>query len=249
MARDELNLVIRKHESAAQSHTSLFSKKEQHVLLVWFCPMCVFCLCVFINTIQQIIILIIIQQKKKKEKIHKTLYYFSLPEWTKYNKLKLSEQKVHKKSIKIAIYIHIVYIVFVCLLSAFLVHAQVVTGSSGRGFYEGAEGPLKQPFTPIPRAYTHHAVNTGNKGAKVSKDILCFGGVGGGALPVAELKVFFSNRLLRILHCLDTVPPLDQVLGIALPCAVVMWGVCYCRRCCYAESGARRATGEGWGQT
>lgn len=45
---------------------------------------------------------------------------------------------------------------------------------------------------------------------------------GWGALPVAELKVFFSNRLLRILHCLDTVPPLDQVLGISLPCAVVM---------------------------
>lgn len=62
----------------------------------------------------------------------------------------------------------------------------MVTGSSGRGlkrgFYKGAT---------ISKAHSHHAVNTGNKGAKVSKDTLCFRG--GGTLPVAKLKVFSAT--------------------------------------------------------
>lgn len=76
------------------------------------------------------------------------------------------------------------------------------------GVYKGAEGPLKRTLAAILKPQSHHAVNTGNKGAKVRKDTLCF--KEGEHCPLLRVfKSLFSNKMLRILHCLDTVPPLD----------------------------------------
>lgn len=195
-----MKLVIRKHKGAKKiknkkiNQTSRISKKEQHILFVDFVQ-CVY-LCVFINTIQQIIIIIIIQHKRKRKEIHKTLYYFSLPEWTKYNKLKL---KVNKTSIRspLKFIYRVMYVMYrICLLSASLVHARVVTEG---GWINQLKGH-KRTFTSIPKLSSHHAVNTENKGVK---DKLCFG-EGWGRCPLTQQQ--------RILHCLDAVPPFAYVL-------------------------------------
>lgn len=62
----------------------------------------------------------------------------------------------------------------ICLWSASLVHARVVTEG---GWINQLKGH-KRTFTSIPKLSSHHAVNTENKGVK---DKLCFGeGWGGG---------------------------------------------------------------------
>lgn len=72
----------------------------------------------------------------------------------------------------------------------------------------------------------------------------------GGTLPIAEslqLKVI-NKKKVRVLHCLDAVPPIHEVLGISLLCAVVMQGdgadkgLHYC--CWCSESVAGGAAGK-----
>lgn len=79
----------------------------------------------------------------------------------------------------------------------------------GADVYKGAEGPLKQTLATRLKPQSHLAVNTGNKGTGVRKDTLCFKGeVGGGHCPsLRVLKSLFNNKMLRVLHCLETVPP------------------------------------------
>lgn len=81
------------------------------------------------------------------------------------------------------------------------------------GFIKDEKGRLKRTLATIPKPQSHHAVNTGNMGAKVRKDTLCFKGGGEHcpSLKSLQLRVFFffSCKMLSILHCLDTVPPLD----------------------------------------
>lgn len=83
----------------------------------------------------------------------------------------------------------------------------------GGGFIKELKGRYSEPSPPSRNLSPHHAVNTGNKG--VRKDTLCFKGLGGHCPLLRVFKSFFSNKLLRILHCLDTVPPLDQVLWVS----------------------------------
>lgn len=83
-------------------------------------------------------------------------------------------------------------------------------------------GSLKRTLVSILKPQSHHAVNTGNKGAKGRKDTMCFReGKHCPSLRVLTQSLFI-NKTQRILHRLDAVPPLYCVFRIALPCAVVV---------------------------
>lgn len=84
--------------------------------------------------------------------------------------------------------------------------------SSGRGLggvNKGAQGPIKRTLFTILKPQSHRVVNTGNKGAKVRKDTLCFGGGGrgvergrGGHCPSSTQSLFINAvKMLTILHC------------------------------------------------
>lgn len=69
-----------------------------------------------------------------------------------------------------------------------------MTGSSGRGLkgvYKVADGPLKRTLATMRKPQSHHVFNTGNKGARVGKDTLCFKGGGGHA---ARLQKSFQQQ-------------------------------------------------------
>lgn len=62
----------------------------------------------------------------------------------------------------------------------------------GWGSVKELKGRFKRTLATIPKPQSHQAVNTGNKGAKVRKDTLCFKGVrAGGHCP--SQRVFNSK--------------------------------------------------------
>lgn len=141
-----------------------------------------------------------------------------------------------------AIYIHIVYIVFVCL-SAFLVHAQWRPGGDreqwkGGGDSEIHKGAVERYNSILtkPKSQSRHAVNTRNKEASVrKKKTHC--ALGGGGNTARHLESSSSVTQSQngekaergSFIVLDAVPHIYEVLGlergsseVSLRCAVLM---------------------------